>query len=343
MTNYANQNIQEMESYSPPLEKRRSFNACLLDFNERTIPVSPLVKKSLLDFIQKDQIQIYPEYNGLLGRISDYTGLDEESIMISNGSDQGIDLIFRTFTSKADKVIIPSPSFAMFFQCAQIMENEVIKPLYGKDGAFPLAEVLDSINKELKLLVLCNPNNPTGTIISLKDIEKITQKALKFQTMVFVDEAYFEFSKITVAELVNKYPNLIISRTFSKAFGLASLRIGYLLSRKENIQEMLKTRGPYDVNMPSVVAAQAALMDLISLNQYVDEVMDESKPMMERFFRKNNIKFYPSCANFILFESDNYQKIIKKGFRIRPREGKIRITIGTVRQMKNFINQFKNA
>lgn len=352
MNNYANKNIQKINSYSPPLEGRRNFEGRLLDFNEKTIPACKSVIKALKELIKSDQIQIYPAYDDLCSKIANYAGVKKDQIMITNGSDQGIDLIFRTFTREKDKVIIPSPSFAMFYQCAQIIGNKLIMPIYNKNGSFPTEKVLKSISKNVRLVVICNPNNPTGTAVELKDIEKIIQKALKFSAVVYVDEAYFEFCKITAAKLIDKYPNLIITKTFSKAFGLASLRIGYAISSRQNISEMLKIRGPYDINMPAFVAAKAALADLKSLNRYVDEVMNKAKPMVEDFFKKNNIEFYPSRANFLLFRMGNSSILVNKlknlGFLTRPRKGKgiegtIRVTIGTVSQMKKFINQFKNA
>jgi histidinol-phosphate aminotransferase len=224
----------------------------------------------------------------------------------------------------------------MFFQCAQIVGVEVV----------------DSIKKGVKLIVICNPNNPTGTFTPLQEIEKILIKALKISAMVYVDEAYFEFCGITAAGLIDKYPNLIISRTFSKAFGLASMRIGYVLSSSQNIDEMMKIRGPYDISMPAVIAASAALDDKKEMEKYVDEVMNKAKPLVEDYFMANNINFFPSRANFLLFKMENplmhSEKLKNLGFLTRPRDGEgidgtIRVTIGTVQQMKKFINKFKNA
>ncbi|MBT3865412.1 histidinol-phosphate transaminase [Candidatus Peregrinibacteria bacterium] len=347
MTNLANLNIQEMKPYSPPLEGRRSYEGKLLDFNERTVPISRKVIKALKGFMKKDRMQIYPEYEDLCEKIAEYSGVVPSQVMLTNGSDQGIDLIFRTFTTKGSKVVIPSPSFAMFYQCAQVEQNEIIKPAYQDDGSFPKTEVLEEIEKGAKLIIICNPNNPTGTAISLEEIEEITQKALSKKAMVYVDEAYFEFCKITAVNLTKQYPNLIVTRTFSKAFGLAALRIGYTISSLQNIEEMLKVRGPYDINMFATKAAEASLDDINSLNKYVDEVMNKAKPMVEDFFNKNRIEFIPSRANFLLFKTDNppdvTEKLKKMGFLTRPRNGAIRVTIGTVKQMKNFINQFKNV
>ncbi len=340
-----------MKSYSPPLENRRSYDGQLLDFNERTIPAGEKVMQALADFIKTDQFQLYPEYGDLQQKIADYSGVKDNQVMITNGSDQGIELIFNVFTEKGDKVVIPSPSFAMFYQCSKINENQIITPTYKDDLSFPTEKVLDLIEDDIRLVVICNPNNPTGTAVTLENIERILEKALKTNTFVYIDEAYYEFCQITAAGLIDKYPNLIITRTFSKAFGLAALRIGYVLSSSKNINEMLKVRGPYDINMPAVVAAKSALDDLDALNEYVEEVMNQAKSMVEKFFRDNDIEFLSSQANFILFKSKDsslVSKLMESGFLMRPRDGEkidgtVRVTIGTVEQMEKFINQFKNV
>lgn len=339
-----------MQAYSPPIENRRCFSGLLLDFNEALVPISPKVQKALIDFGTLNQFQMYPEYGDLAKKISIYANCQENKVLVTNGSDQGIDIIFRTFTSKNDEIIIPSPSFAMFYQCAELNQNKIITPSYSNTGDFPLNEVLNSINTKTKLVVICNPNNPTGTLVSIKTIEKILRKASKFEAMVYIDEAYYEFSQLTAVKLLKKYENLVITRTFSKAFGLASLRIGYVLASKEIIDEMLKVRAPYDVNMAAKIAATSALEDYKSMEKYRDEVMKKSKPVLEKFLRKNKILFCESGANFIFFKLPNGKKVFnelnKKGFRLRPRKFEeklyLRITIGTLKQTQRLISVFKN-
>ena len=350
MNKFTNNQIRNMKAYKPPLEGRAGDGVLRLDFNERTIPVSKKIVQALKDFACGDIIG-YPEYGDLCTKIASYSNTKEDQVMITNGSDQGMDVLFRTFTKKGDKVIIPSPSFAMYYQCAQLQENEILKPDYDENGNFPLNEVIGLIDEDTSLVVICNPNNPTGTLIPLDDIEKILKKALEYDAMVYVDEAYYEFSKITAAGLVDKYPNLIITRTFSKAFGLPSLRIGYTISCKENIEEMLKVRGPYDVNMAGVVAARAALDEIEDMSSYVSEVMNDAKPMVEKFFDKVDISYLPSSANFILFKPSDQRKVCEalksEGILVRPRSGPniketIRVCIGTVNQMQRFINIYKS-
>lgn len=327
-----------MQRYSPPLEQHAKFEGLRLDFNERLAPLPVKVIDAIRSF-DPQRFMVYPSYGDLVEKIAKYAQVDANSLMITNGSDQGMELIFRTFVSAGDKVVIPSPSFAMFYQVSRIQGAEIIKPNYKSDGSFPLEEVMELLKQKPKLVIICNPNNPTGSLLPLEKIETILRAASG--TLVYVDEAYFEFSGVTAVGLIQKYPNLFVTRTFSKAFGLAALRIGYLMSCKANIDEMLKVRGPYDINQIAVVAADASLKTLPELKQYCDEVMKEAKLFTEKFLRKKGIEFFPSGANFIYFKEPFARfsdKLEESGILIRPQaDGYARVTIGTLTQMQRFV------
>lgn len=349
MNNLALEKIQKIGYYGQPLAKRRNFDGLLLDFNEKTSKTDLNILRAIIKCLSGDSLRVYPEYDGLNERIAKYVGVSSENIMTVNGTDQGIDLIFRTFTDK-DEVIIPLPSFSMFTQWSNIAGNKIVSPIYDKETmAFPLADVLKSINKRTKLIVICNPNNPTGTLLLINQIATIAKRAKN--AIVYVDEAYFEFSKISAVGLLKRFPNIIISRTFSKAFGLGGLRIGYLIARPKYIQEMLKVRGPYDVNMVAYFGAMSALKNLSGTNRYIDKVVNKARPLVESFFRENNIKYFPSVSNFILVNPDNSKRVFEilkeNGILVRyqkqaPIAGMLRITIGTVEQMKKFISVYMN-
>ncbi len=351
MKNLALERIQKMKIYNPPLNGRSKLDGLLLDFNERTIKPTDKVINALRKFLQEDRLQTYPEYGLLEKKLASYAGVNPNQILVTNGSDQAIDIVFHTFTQVNDTVIIPNPSFAMFSQCAQMVGNKIIRPLYTQGNlSFPLKEVLGIINDSVKLIVICNPNNPTGTLIAINDIEKIVQKARN--AIILVDEAYFEFSNVTAVPLIKKYPNIIIVRTLSKAFGLASLRIGYLTANDEYIKELRKGRGPYAINMLAYVAASSSLDDKQDTDMYVEEVMKKSKPMIEEFFIKNKIPFYPSSANFILFkpkDSGSVEKTLRNNGILLRRQDKptientLRLSIGTVTQMKKFIQIYNRC
>ncbi len=345
--NLARPDIQAMKAYTPPLDGRRDYEGMLLDFNERSHSPTEEVHQALASM---ENLHRYPEYERLSVRLASYAKVEPEQVMITNGSNQAIDVIFRTFTEKGDQVIIPSPSFAMFRQAAQIVGNRIVEPLYVQtDAAFPLQEVLDAADKATRLVVICNPNNPTGTLLSLKDIKAIAEHAPR--AVIMVDEAYFEFSNLTAVGLIAQYPNIIVTRTFSKAFGLAALRLGYVIATKEHIQEMLKVRGPYAVNMAAHDAALVALENSGETRDYVQEVITKAKPLVEGFFAEQNIPFYQSAANFILFRPPEsqavYEKLADKGILVRPQSGAniagtLRLSIGTVEQMKQFVEAYRS-
>jgi histidinol-phosphate aminotransferase len=345
----ANSFLENLTPYLPPLEGRSNFPGLLLDFNERTTKPSPKVITALQKIITRGALNRYPEYGALNSKISSYADVAEEEVMMTNGSDQGIELIIRSFSQEGDTLLIPAPSFAMFFQCAKSSGRKIISPLYpAPNFKFPFSEVLEKIDPSIRLIILCNPNNPTGTLIPLPEIEEILKKAAP--AMVLVDEAYFEFSGITAASFLKQYENLIISRTFSKAFGLAGLRIGYLLSQKENILALRKVQGPYDVNSMAAAAAAATLEDIPDMNSYVREVMQEAKPLTETFFQTHGIPFAESAANFLSFVPKNaaatLSKLEEKGIRIRAPSGPnmngiLRVTIGTSADMAKFCDVYR--
>ena len=323
-----------------------------MDFNERTTEPSPKVKDALKKFIDSGRLQVYPEYGDLEGKIAQYAEVKDGQAIVTNGGDQGIDIVCRAYLDEGDKVIIPFPSFAMHYQSAGIQGAEILEPTYQKDGSFPLEETLDLISEEIKLIILCNPNNPLGSIISIADVEKILKKAKEKDVAVLHDEAYFEFSKVTAKDLVEKYDNLYIMRTFAKAFGLVSIRAGYLISQENNIQELLKIRGPYDVNMFAKVAILAALDDVKHMEDYIKEVMENAKPKLEEFLKKKEVFFYPSVANFLLLKIPNPDKIIEglksKRILLRPKpvpngEIAVRVSIGTLEDTDRFIKAFSEV
>lgn len=346
------ENIKKMSPYKPPLEGRATGGYLLLDFNEMTIEPGPKVKKALKEFVDSGRLQVYPEYGDLDSRIAEYAGVKPSQVMVTNGSDQGIDVIIRAFVGEGDKVIIPTPSFAMNYQSAGVQGAEILKPSYRENLSFPLEEILDLIKENIKLVIIANPNNPTGTAISQKDILKILEKAKEKDVAILHDEAYFEFCNITAKDFIDEYDNLFITRTFSKTFGLASTRPGYVLSQEKNIEELLKIRGPYDINMFAKVAICAALEDLEYMKNYIKEVMEESKPKLEKFFRENKIKFWPSAANFLLVKPDNQKRALKilksEGILVRPRKGPniedtIRVSIGILKDTDRFIKAYSKV
>ena len=339
--------IKKLSPYNPPTEGRTSFEGTRLDFNERS--VDPKFLKSVFDeLLINNQVHIYPEYGELEAAIAGYCSVKPEQIMLSAGSDQGIETIFRTYTQKGDKVIIPEPTFSMFAQNARVAGSRLFSPSYASDMAYPTNEVLDLIDDDTRLVVIVTPNNPTGTSVSLEDITSIAKKAAN--AAVIVDEAYFEFSGVTATGLVQACPNLIILRTFSKAFGLAGLRVGYAVADRENIEQMKKVRSPYGVNAVAVAAAKKALEQPEDMQDYVSHVNDVARPYLENFFDNARIKYYKSDANLILFQVKDsqsiYEKLKEAGILTRPQnkpeiKNTIRVTVTDAEEMKEFASAYK--
>lgn len=350
-------NILEMEEYKPPLEGR--LGHLLLDFNERTTPPSTRVRRLCQEYSANVAMNTYPEYGDLDETIGNYAGVKKGQVLFTNGSDQGIDVVFRAIVDRGDKVIIPSPSFAMFYQIARVQDASILRPRYqGEDLIFPLEEVLDSIGKDTRLAIVCNPNNPTGTAVQRKQMERIVQRAKEFDTALLVDEAYFEFNPgITVRELIESYDNLFISRTFSKAIGIAALRAGYVLSQEKNISQLKKIRGPYDCNMEAVAVLRSLRYDdtVEDMREYVKEVMEKAKPRTEQFLKSKGVRTCPSGANFVLADPSplsskeiadflkNYATPHYKGILVRTRDdppNTFRLSIGTNENMDLFMEAF---
>lgn len=336
--------IRQMGAYTPPLEGRKPQSNLLLDFNERTLPVSKPILDALTHYIHSGCMQTYPSYGDITERLAQYCAVNENQVMITNGSDQGIDLIIRASCNAGDEVIIPAPSFAMYHQCAKIENLKIVEPFYTQCGGFPTDEVVSTINGNTRLIVISNPNNPSGTAVSKEEILRIAKAAPA--CTILVDECYYEYSKLTVADALEEHPNIVITRTFSKTWGLPSIRFGYILSAAENIPPLLNIRGPYDINQLAVVAAQAALDSPDYTKEYVDEVMGTSKPMLEQWLEENNLDYWPSCANYIWVFPDNPEEmnnaLMEAGILVRPKGGQdgrkgLRITIGTKSQTERLI------
>lgn len=339
-----NSHIVALSAYKPPLEGRNPNAFTLLDFNERTIPVAENVKQALHRYIDAGRLQMYPSYGDIVARLADYAGVSEGQLMITNGSDQGIDLVFRAVACAGAEAIIPGPSFAMYNQCAKVEAMVLREPQYTQEEGYPLAGVLSAINANTRIIVVSNPNNPCGTLVSIDAIRQIAQAAP--QAAILVDECYFEYSHETSVSLIGEFANVFVTRTFSKTWGMPSLRFGYLMSAEENILALCNIRGPYDINQLAVVAANAALDDPSETQSYVTEVMEQAKPLVESWLDNAGIRYWKSRANYLWCFPDQPEKVCEylqeKGFLVRPKVYEdqlgLRITMGTLAQMQQLID-----
>ena len=343
--------VIKMGAYNPPTSNRE--NSLRLDFNENTKGCSPNVINALRT-IKSADLATYPQYKRLREELAEYCNVDTQEVLPTNGTDEAIKSIIETYVEKGkDKIIIPVPTFAMYKFYAQLNEAIIKEVPYNDDLSFPAGKFLDEINRKTKIVVIVNPNNPTGTSIKKKDIIKIIEKSRENNAFVVIDEAYYQFSGKTSMPLIKKYDNLFITQTFSKAFGLAGLRLGYIISNKENINFIQKVLSPYSVNNVAVTCAFAALKDLDYVRKYVKEVK-KSKNILYRTLDLLGIGYYKSDANFILLkigqEADYFcQKLKECNILIRNRsndallDGCVRITLGTINQTNQLIKALRQV
>ncbi|MEA3343947.1 MAG: histidinol-phosphate transaminase [archaeon] len=340
--------VQKMEKYNPPLEGRRG--KLRLDFNENTHGCSLKVIEALKK-INAEEVSSYPEYKKFRKRLADYINIDVSEILLTNGADEAIKVVMDTFIEKEDEIIISTPTFSMFKVYASIACARINSILYNKDLSFPTKKVIDKINSSTELVILVNPNNPTGTVINENDIVKILKKAENKNTLILIDEAYYQYYSKSAKELIKKYENLIVIHTFSKAFGLAGLRLGYIISNTEIIRNLEKVISPYSVNSLALVAGSAAINDTKFVNNYVSKVK-RNKQYIVKELNRLGIKTYPTQANFLVAnfgeKSDIvYKKLKQKNILIRNvtkyplLSDCLRITVGTKEQCSRLIKEIR--
>ncbi len=338
--------VQEMEPYYPPIEGRESI--LRFDFNENTIGCSPKVIRAISK-IQIEKLSMYPEYEKFREILARYLKVEKNQVMLTNGTDEAIKCIIDTYVAKGDEIILPVPTFSIFRFYASIAEAKVKEILYNEDLSFPTEKILNAINKKTKLVILVNPNNPTGTKIEKTAIEKIVKTARN--SIVLIDEAYYQYSGKSSKSLILKYDNVIITQTFSKAFGLAGVRLGYIISSTENIVNLSKVISPYSVNSIALVAGEAALSDERFSDEYVKEVL-KSRKILIKEFKNLGIKAYPSYANFFVADfgfkyKRVYRQLRNQGILVRDRSDSpllrncLRIGIGTREQTEIFLKELK--
>lgn len=320
-----------------------------LDLNENLMGCSLKVIEALKKITCED-IAEYPNYNNFLEKLSKYLNINKDNILLTNGADDAIKAVMDGYLESGDEIIIPIPTFYLFELYSTFLGAKKILVNYNEDLSFPVDKIIEKINQNTKMIIFANPNNPTGTIVHQEDIIRILDKAIN--SIVLIDEAYFQFSKKSSKDLIKQYENLIIIQTFSKGFGLAGVRLGYIISNKDVIQNINKVTLPFVVNGLSIVAGSAALDDLEFVNHYVG-LVKENRNYLTTELSNLGVETYPSYANFIIAnfgEKNNliYEQLSEKDILVnnvskQPMlEGCLRIAIGTKCQMETLIEEIKN-
>jgi histidinol-phosphate aminotransferase len=340
-------------------ESKNKNEVLKLDWNESTIPPSPMVKSALLDYAQNGLMNWYPDVDNqkLRKMLADYSNVNTDQVEYFASSDALHEYIIRAYINPGDVITMIAPTYDNFRAAAESIGAKVDYFTLDEDNDFKFEpEKFESHIEGVrpKIVYLCNPNNPTGSTYNIETIDFLLHR---FNDVLFIiDEAYFEFTGITASSLSEKYENAVICRTFSKAFGLASFRVGYAISSVHNIEGLRKLRNPKNISSYAQIAAVSALTDLKYMVQYVSEVNKTKKDFIDNL-SKLNVKVKGSIGgNFVLvafgdLQVDIVNKLEEKHIFVRNYGhvhgmGKYtRITIGTSSQMKrviNVISQFYN-
>ena len=335
--------VLRMAPYSPPTGERAG--KLRLDFNENTVGASPQVVEFLRENLSEAMLSVYPEYGEAKSDLAAFFGVEPDDFILTNGTDEAIQVLVNTYIDDGDEVLLLNPTYAMYRFYAEVAGAQVRTIPYRKQKlAFPLDELVEAISPNTRAVLIANPNNPTGTGTSRNGIERILEKAAN--AAVLIDEAYYEFCGVTALPLLEDYPNLFVSRTFSKVYGMAALRLGCLFSQNGNIEFLHKAQSPYSVNAIAALAARAAVRDRAYIEKYVLEVL-AARELLYVGLEKLGISYYESKANFVLFEAGDRaipirDELRRRGILVRDRSyeipGCVRVTVGTRDQIRDFLS-----
>jgi histidinol-phosphate aminotransferase len=335
-----------MEPYSPPTGGRE--DKLRLDFNENTLGCSPAVLDFLRQRLSENRLAVYPEYTEAKRDLAAFFKVEPDHLLLSNGTDEAIQILVNTYVDDGDEVVILKPSYAMYKFYSQVAGADIHELPY-RDGtlAFPLEELLEQIHPATRAVLISNPNNPTGTAVKWDGIERILKRAAN--AAVLIDEAYFEFCGITALGMLADYPNLFVSRTFSKVYGMAAMRLGCLFSQPQNLAYVHKAQSPYSVNTLAAIAASAAVKDTDYIRRYVTEVL-AARELTCVGLEKLGIPYFESHGNFLLMRVgprsvELRDRLRETGILVRDRSyeipGCVRVTIGTRDQMRRFLAELE--
>ncbi|MBM3278011.1 MAG: histidinol-phosphate transaminase [Candidatus Handelsmanbacteria bacterium] len=324
--------IAWMEGYVPG-EQPREAGFIKLNTNENPYPPSPLVVERLLGACNEG-LRKYPDpgATGVRQRLSRLFGVELEQAMVGNGSDELLNIALRCFAGPGDSVVYPYPTYAYYEKLIQLQGARSVQVDFGEDFSLPESILVPGA----RLTLLSNPNSPSGTLLSVEEVEKVAARA---EGLVLIDEAYVDFAAGGCLELLGRYPNVIFTRTMSKSFSLAGMRLGFGFAPAELVAGMWKVKDHYNVNQLSLVAAEAALDDLEHMRANAARIQATRQRLKGRL-RELGFYVWDSQANFVLartpgpsaaglYEGLKERRILVRYFAQRRLEDCLRISIGT--------------
>jgi histidinol-phosphate aminotransferase len=333
--------ILKRRTFEAPAEGR--FGKIRLDFNENTAGCNEAARKALARLSAK-AIAMYPEYEAPTRKLARHFRVRPDELLLTNGGDDALRVFFDTFVDPGSHILICEPTFPMYRYYAEIAGAGVNALRYTPEMEFPLEKVLVTLRKKPRVMFLANPNNPTGTLVAKPAIAKILRAAT--HSVVVMDEAYSEFSGASVAPWIQRYPHLFIAKTFSKATGLAGLRLGAVIAQRGSLAMVRRALPPFPVNSAALVAAVAAIEDRKNIASYVREVK-HLRGWLTTELEKRNVRVFPSDGNFVLADFGVagpaiFRGLERRGILVRERSkdigpGFVRISIGTEVELKELL------
>ena len=337
--------VLAMPEYHPPLAGREALR---LDFNENTLAPSPRVLEKLRQ-LTAESLTVYPEREPVERIVARALGLQQEQVILTNGVDEAIHLMACAFLDEGDEALICTPTFFMYDVSISLMTPRLVKVQSDDSLSFPFERFLAAITPRTKLIIVASPNNPTGAVVSREHLLAIAAAAP--QAVLMVDEAYFHFFGETTLSDVGRIPNLIVARTFSKAYGLASLRVGMLAGDARLVGYLRKVSSPYNVNGVALAVLPEALADEAYVNWYALEVHGGRRRMLAAL-AELGVRTWPSAANFVLMDIGVRHRefcatMRARGVLLRDRssdpgcDGYVRITIGPEEHVRRGIQALR--
>jgi histidinol-phosphate aminotransferase len=342
--------IENLKKYRPPQEGRGG--KMRLDFNENTVGCPPQVIQALRRALTPEMMTRYPEYDEGRRMLAGYFKVKPEQLLLANGTDDAIKAVCDAFVDPGDVLLVPAPTFPVYEFFNNVSGGKILRIRYDENFRLPSDEFVATLKKKkVRWVALANPNNPTGTQIPKADLKAILLAAPG--TVVLVDEAYQDFSGETILPWIRKYPNLIVSRTFSKAFGLAALRLGCMFADPGLIESLQRGQNPFAVNSLALICAGVAIQHDAPVRKYAEEIR-ANRTTFFRWLEAQGIPYVPSSANFVLTrvgpQAPEIAKLLRaKGILVRDwsydphLKGYLRFTIGSVPQMRRLTRELERA
>jgi histidinol-phosphate aminotransferase len=342
--------VLSIPAYHPPLAGR---NGLRLDFNENTVGCSPRVLQRVRQLSAED-LACYPEREPVEEAVAGFLNVDPSELLLTNGVDEAIHLLCQSYLETGDEAIIIAPTYSMYRIYIAGTGAQATSVPASDDFKFPTQAVLEQVGPRTRFIAIANPNNPTGAVASTSDLLRVIESAPN--AAVLIDEAYFEFYGRTLLPRHRDFPNLFIARTFSKAYGMAGLRVGALIGDAEQLRVMRRVCSPYNVNAAALACLPEAIADQVYIQQYVAEVR-ESRTRLQNALRSHGVPFWPSEANFVLARiaaakegaTVFVEEMRRRGILVRDRssdyacEGCARMTLGPRHHSDRLLNALQEV